>query len=465
MAAARTPVLSCSRDGCHFRRRVVALMAEDILEARAAHPVFATARCLAGNLEPHYLALGFGLFGPSSSAFRCVRVRLPDVLSALTRLLRVPRSPPSPLSERAACSNTPLITSLLASTLLQRGCSRAPETGSQARKGWPPVPRQPCWRELEMEARVRAHVSTSEYALVFDLVDEPVVWFEAAGVRPGSRPRGGRPGAELRPEATMRVTLLNLLSGMQQATRFPSPIYDFGALRVPGQEHLPFVREFFPGQPFVGCDLRDGPGVDEIQDLHALNLADGTVGTALLFDTIEHVREPWRAMARAPPLPTARGLLVLTSVWYFPIHAYPDDYWPSPQAAFVPLLGDAFHPIALGMCGMPRLPHTVFGIASREGPDPEVERALLDAVAAWQRHGAHSWKETIQAIMPPVLLIPSYDLFLRVARLLFRRRRPASRSPNPALVVAETRAVKGGWGVGPLGLVSSDSPRQLGIAH
>jgi SAM-dependent methyltransferase len=221
----------------------------------------------------------------------------------------------------------------------------------------------------------------------------------------------------------MRVTLLKLLSGLKETVPFPAPIYEFGAFRVPGQEHLPFVHDFFPGQRFVGCDMRTGPGVDEIQDLHALTLPDESVGTALLFDTIEHVREPWRAMAELHRCLKPGGLLILTSVWYFPIHAYPDDYWRFTASAFRSLMGDAFHPIAVDMCGLARLPHTVFGIASKGPVDPAVERAIQEAVAAWKRRGAHSWKETVMEVTPPFVLIPAYDLFLRAMRLLHPKRR------------------------------------------
>jgi hypothetical protein len=35
-------------------------------------------------------------------------------------------------------------------------------------------------------------------------------------------------------------------------------------------------------------DLQPGTGVDQVQDLHALGLADESSGTALILDTIEH---------------------------------------------------------------------------------------------------------------------------------------------------------------------------------
>jgi hypothetical protein len=88
----------------------------------------------------------------------------------------------------------------------------------------------------------------------------------------------------------MRTTIYRLMQALGGATAFPEPIYEFGAYRVPGQESRGDVRACFPGRTFVGCDLSPGPGVDEIQDLHRLALGDGAIGTALLLDTIEHVR-------------------------------------------------------------------------------------------------------------------------------------------------------------------------------
>ena len=247
----------------------------------------------------------------------------------------------------------------------------------------------------------------------------------------------------------MRVTLLKLLKGLAEAVDFPAPVYEFGAFRVPGQEHLPFVRDYFPGRRFVGCDMRSGPGVDEIQDLHALDLPGGSVGTALLFDTIEHVREPWRALRELHRCLAPGGLLIMTSVWYFPIHAYPDDYWRFTASAFLALMGDDFHPIAVDMCGLSRLPHTVFGIASKGPVDPEVERAIQAVVAAWKRHGARSWKEAVIEIAPPIVLIPAYDFFLKAMRLLHPRRR--------ALVAASEREEEARRAGGPPGIERDQS--------
>lgn len=220
----------------------------------------------------------------------------------------------------------------------------------------------------------------------------------------------------------MRVTVLALLEQLARGVEFPGPIYEFGSFRVPGQRHLPPVRSFFPGREFHGCDLQPGDGVDEVQDLHDLKLPDDSVGTALLFDTIEHVRVPWRALAEVRRCLQPGGVVVMTSHWYFPIHAYPDDYWRFTASGFRSLF-EGLDPVAVTMCGLARLPHTVLGIASK-GPlrDPGAASAIERIVAAWSVNGAHSWKETALECLPPRLLIPAYDGYLRLQALVDRMR-------------------------------------------
>ncbi|MGH9368334.1 MAG: methyltransferase domain-containing protein [Thermoanaerobaculia bacterium] len=231
----------------------------------------------------------------------------------------------------------------------------------------------------------------------------------------------------------MRTTLLKLLKSLTETFEFPDPVYEFGAYRVPGQEHLPQVRDFFPGSRFVGCDLRPGPGVDRLCDLHDIDLPDSSVGTALLFDTIEHVREPWRAMAELRRCLMPGGVVLMTSVWYFPVHAFPDDYFRFTASGFRSLL-ESFDSVVVTSCGLDRLPHTVVGLGSK-GPLTESQTvALVREIEAWKRRGSRTWKETVLDICPPFLLIPGYTAFLKMMALvnhtLLKRPRPAAPEPE-----------------------------------
>jgi SAM-dependent methyltransferase len=215
----------------------------------------------------------------------------------------------------------------------------------------------------------------------------------------------------------MRVTLFKLLDALSRTVPFPEPIYEFGSFRVPGQEHLPDVRDYFSGKRFVGCDLRPGPGVEEMQDLHALSLPNDSIGTAVLFDTIEHVRDPWTAMRELHRCLKPGGMVFMTSVWYFPIHAYPDDYFRFTASGFLTLF-EPFDSPVVEMCGLKRLPHTVVGIASKGPMEAGVEDSIRREIAAWKRRGSRSWKETVQELTPPFLLIPAYDLFLKTMKIV-----------------------------------------------
>lgn len=217
----------------------------------------------------------------------------------------------------------------------------------------------------------------------------------------------------------MRTTMLRLARALAERAVLPEPIYEFGARRVPGQEHRGAVADCFRGRRYVGCDLEPGPGVDRVEDLERLTLADGTVGTALLFDTIEHVRHPWRAMAELHRCLAPGGVLVLTSVMYFPIHAHPDDYWRFTPSGLAALL-EPFETLGVFSAGLRKLPHTVVGVATRGPADPALAAALVRTLEAWRRRGARSWKEVAAAVAPPALLVPAYDLFNAVLRGLGR---------------------------------------------
>jgi SAM-dependent methyltransferase len=208
----------------------------------------------------------------------------------------------------------------------------------------------------------------------------------------------------------MRTTLFRLLKALTEAVDFPEPVYEFGAYRVAGQEGRGCVRDYFPRMEYVACDLRAGPSVDRIENLHYLTLPDESMGTALLFDTIEHVREPWQAIGEIYRCLRPGGIVVMTSVMYFPIHAHPNDYWRFTGSGFSSLL-QAFKVICVESCGLKKLPHTIVGIAAKQTLDSRLEDSLREAVIFWKRRGASSWKEIAMAVLPPVLLIPAYDLF------------------------------------------------------
>ena len=96
------------------------------------------------------------------------------------------------------------------------------------------------------------------------------------------------------------------------ADTFPveEPIYEFGALQLPGFEDFADLRSFFTGKSYVGCDMREGRGVDKVLNLHEIAIPDETVGTAITCDTLEHVEFPHKALLEFIAY-SSRG------VWFF----------------------------------------------------------------------------------------------------------------------------------------------------
>lgn len=214
----------------------------------------------------------------------------------------------------------------------------------------------------------------------------------------------------------MRTTVLKLVESVSAVSSLPTPVVEFGARRVAGQEHLPSVASYFPDVPYAGCDVEPGLHVDQLHDLHSLGFADSTVGTALLLDVIEHVREPWAALGEIYRCLKPGGVVILTSHFYFPIHAYPNDYWRFSSSGFGVLLKD-FSVIANVMSGHRRLPHTVCAIASKGLIATGLEHALRASVDRWDKHGANSWKEFALTALPPFAIVPCYDAVHRMQAL------------------------------------------------
>jgi SAM-dependent methyltransferase len=147
------------------------------------------------------------------------------------------------------------------------------------------------------------------------------------------------------------------------------PIYEFGSLQVPGQEDFADLRPLFHDKRYVGADMREGPGVDKILDLHDIDLPSEHVGTVLCLDTLEHVEYPHRALEEIHRILKSDGTAIISSVMNFPIHDYPYDYWRFTPEAFKSLL-KPFAASFVGFAGSEDFPHTIIGIGFKSSSPP-----------------------------------------------------------------------------------------------
>src|SRR4051794_12252957 len=167
----------------------------------------------------------------------------------------------------------------------------------------------------------------------------------------------------------------------------PGPIYEFGSFQVEGQVEYADLRSLFPGKPYVGCDMRPGPGVDQVEDVSAMSLGDEVAGTVLCIETFEHVFEVRRAFDEVFRVLKPGGLFVITSPLNFRIHGYPDDYWRMTPNCLRRMM-TPYAARLTGYQGYHKFPHSVMALGVK-APAPAGFAAQADALAvayrAWLR--------------------------------------------------------------------------------
>lgn len=168
------------------------------------------------------------------------------------------------------------------------------------------------------------------------------------------------------------------------------PIVEIGALQTPGQVGFANLRPLFAGKQYVGCDLIGGPGVDRVEDVHALSFEESSVGTVLCVDALEHVADPFRAIAEIHRVLKRGATLVLVTPFAFPIHHRPDYTRFTPDGAR--LLLAPFGASVIFSQGDAQSPHSIYSIA-RKGPAaealPALDRIAAEIERSWHESGIH----------------------------------------------------------------------------
>ncbi len=142
----------------------------------------------------------------------------------------------------------------------------------------------------------------------------------------------------------------------------PGPVYEFGSYQVEGQLDYADLRSLFPGKPYVGCDMRPGPGVDRVEDVSKMTIGDNEAGTVLCIETFEHVFEVRRAFDEVYRILKPGGMFIFTSPLNFRIHGYPDDYWRMTPSCLRRMISN-YDARLSGFQGYHKFPHTVMAVA------------------------------------------------------------------------------------------------------
>lgn len=106
-------------------------------------------------------------------------------------------------------------------------------------------------------------------------------------------------------------------------------IANLKTLEVGSRNENGTVRRMFTGE-YVGIDMREGPGVDEVMNAHVLDqhFEEGEFDTVVCTEMLEHDDEFWVSLQQMGYVLQPGGLLILTTRGNgFPEHGYPDDYF------------------------------------------------------------------------------------------------------------------------------------------
>ena len=176
----------------------------------------------------------------------------------------------------------------------------------------------------------------------------------------------------------MRGNIREFVRAVAETLTIPQPVVEIGAFQVPGQPYSADLRPLFAEADYTGCDIRPGPGVDRIEDVHRLSFATDTLGTVLVLETLEHIKNPLQAMAEVFRVLRPGGLAVISSCMDFPVHEHPADYWRFPPQGF-DLLLERFVSRRVYVQGAPVFPHSLAGVGLKPGAaEEDISQAQLD---------------------------------------------------------------------------------------
>lgn len=93
---------------------------------------------------------------------------------------------------------------------------------------------------------------------------------------------------------------------------------------------------------WTGMDMQAGDNVDVLADLHELP-HDWTsrYSGVLCSEVLEHVRQPVRALTELRRVTKPGGWIVVTTLFAFPEHGFPDDYFRYSRSGLAQVLSEA----------------------------------------------------------------------------------------------------------------------------
>ncbi len=123
-------------------------------------------------------------------------------------------------------------------------------------------------------------------------------------------------------EGSIYAYLKDAMSGFPPGLQ----VLDAGAGEAP-------YAELFADHHYTAVDFAEGEGkwdyskLDVVSDLHSLPFADGSFDIVICTQVLEHLREPWLALAELHRLLKPGGAIIGTAPLAFGEHQVPHDYF------------------------------------------------------------------------------------------------------------------------------------------
>jgi SAM-dependent methyltransferase len=103
-----------------------------------------------------------------------------------------------------------------------------------------------------------------------------------------------------------------------------SLVYDIGS-----KNQAELATDLVPaGTKLVSVDIDPAAKPDIVGDVHNLHMiADNSADGVFTSSVLEHVHDPWKAVAEIERILKPGGLVFIGLPFMFPFHGDPDDYW------------------------------------------------------------------------------------------------------------------------------------------
>ncbi len=130
---------------------------------------------------------------------------------------------------------------------------------------------------------------------------------------------------------------------LKNRDKLGASILEVGSYILPKQESIALrpTLQLFTIQ-YIGLDIRPGPGVDIVYNGERMPFEDNTFDTVISLDTLEHVKWPRDFVRECVRVLKPQGYIFLATVFSFPFHSIPEDYWRFTPSALKLLLEDSF---------------------------------------------------------------------------------------------------------------------------